>query len=302
MARAFSIFFDLANIAEDRQRVRVLRSREAKCEGAPIPESVAAGCAELVRSGVSAERMQQILDSLSIELVFTAHPSEAKRRSIRAKLRRMRQSLKELDAADVLPREVRRLEERLRSELSVLWRTDFLRPVRPSVLDEVDRGLSIMPRIWEVVPELYQAIRRSLAEQFPGHVFRVPVVLQFGSWMGGDRDGNPNVTAEITQQTLCRLRSAAISAHLGWCRSMYDHLTIFALRGSAIGPARAADCPARGRLARIGQGDRAGGAAGNLSPLGAADRMALAAIVCSGPGSRAPARRLRRRASSRPTS
>ncbi len=230
VARAFSIFFDVANIAEDRQRVRVLRSREAKAGGAPMAESVAAGFAELAQQGVPAERVQQILDGLAIELVFTAHPSEAKRRSIRAKLRRMRQALKELDAADLLPREGRQLEQRLRSELSVLWRTDFLRPVRPSVLDEVERGLSIMPRIWEVVPQLYQAIRRALAESYGGHEFRLPVVLRFGSWMGGDRDGNPFVTAEITGQTLCRLRTAAITHHLAWCKTMYDHLTIFAAR------------------------------------------------------------------------
>ncbi len=208
-------------------------SAEARLDPAPVSETLAAAIAELKEADFSAEAVQQALDGLKVELVFTAHPSEAKRRSIRAKLRRMRRSLEELDRDDLLPRERRRSEESLKAELSVLWQTDFLRPMRPSVLDEVDRGLSIMPRVWEVVPLVYQSLELSLAEHYPGHVFRVPVVLRFGSWMGGDRDGNPNVTADITAQTLCRLRNAAISHHLAWFAStMYDYLTISELRGA----------------------------------------------------------------------
>ncbi|HEX4146679.1 MAG TPA: phosphoenolpyruvate carboxylase [Pirellulales bacterium] len=226
VARAFSIFFDLANIAEDRQRVRVLREREARLDPQPIPETLAAGIAELKQAGFGPEAVQQALDNLSVELVFTAHPSEAKRRSIRAKLRRMRHSLEELDRDDLLPRERRRAEASLQAELSVLWQTEFLRPSRPTVLEEVERGLSIMPRVWEVVPLVYQSLELSLAEHYPGHAFQVPVFLRFGSWMGGDRDGNPHVTAEVTARTLCQLRNSAIDRHLLICKQMYDYLTI----------------------------------------------------------------------------
>ncbi len=83
-----------------------------------------------------------------------------------------------------------------------------------------------MPRIWSAVPQVYQALREALAQYYPGHAFREPVFLQFGSWMGGDRDGNPNVTAAVTAATLCRLRNAAIGWHLEICRQMYDYLTI----------------------------------------------------------------------------
>ena len=121
VARALSIYFDLVNIAEDRQRVRVLRDRERQRSPEPIGESLAAGIAELKSLGLSAADVQQALDPLAIELVFTAHPSEAKRQSIRAKLRRMRYSLKELDRSDLLPRERLEHEGNLQSELDVLW-------------------------------------------------------------------------------------------------------------------------------------------------------------------------------------
>ena len=226
VARAFSVFFDVANIAEDRQRVRVLRAREKERDPAPLSESLGAAIGQLKENGYAADAVQKALDALAIELVFTAHPSEAKRRSMRAKLRRMRFALQEFDRADLLPRERRDLEARLLGELSVLWQTNFLRPQRPTVLEEVERGLSIIPRLWEVVPQVYQAMRRALAEHYPGQAFKLPVFLRFGSWMGGDRDGNPNVTFDVTSHTLCRLRNAAIEHHLATAKRMYDYLTV----------------------------------------------------------------------------
>jgi phosphoenolpyruvate carboxylase len=226
VARAFSIFFDLVNIAEDRQRVRVLRDRERQRHPLSLGESLPDGIAELKRLGAPAEDVQRVLDRLAVELVFTAHPSEAKRRSIRAKLRRMRRSLQELDRPDLLPRETLRHEADLRSELTVLWQTEFLRPTRPTVLDEVERGLSVMPRIWEAVPEVHASLRRALADLYPGHRFRVPAFLSFGSWMGGDRDGNPFVTADVTARTLVRLRNEAVARHVAWCHRLHDLLTI----------------------------------------------------------------------------
>ena len=226
VARALGIFFDLSNIAEDRQRIRVLRERERQLHPDPLGESLAAGIAELKSLGAPADDVQQVLDRLAVELVFTAHPSEAKRRSIRAKLRRMRKSLEEFDSDHLLPRERARHAADMRSELMLLWQTEFLRPTRPTVLDEVDRGLSIMPRLWEAVPQVHAALRRALAEYYPGHQFAVPVFLSFGSWMGGDRDGNPFVTADVTEATLLRLRAAAIDQHLAWCDRLHDLLTV----------------------------------------------------------------------------
>nr|WP_044181190.1 phosphoenolpyruvate carboxylase [Pirellula staleyi] len=226
VARAFSIFFDLANLAEDRHRIRVLRSREQELHPVSLSESIGAAIGRLKESGFSAAETQRAIDKMLIELVFTAHPSEAKRRSIRAKLRRMRHALQELDRTDLLPRERARLESRIRTELTVLWQTDFLRPSRPTVLEEVERGLSITPRLWEVVPQVYASMRLALDTHYPGEGIRPGLFLRFGSWMGGDRDGNPNVTAPITKQTLVWLRERAISQHLALTKTMYDFLSI----------------------------------------------------------------------------
>ena len=113
----------------------------------------------------------------------------------------MRQCLEDMDRADLLPRERATIMARLRADLTVLWQTEFLRPMRPSVLEEVERGLSIMPRLWEVVPDIYQSLRLALVREFPEHEFTVPRFLRFGSWMGGDRDGHPGVTWDITERT-----------------------------------------------------------------------------------------------------
>ena len=238
VVRAFTVFFDLANLAEDRQRVRILRRRETEHEVAS--ESISAAIAELKRSGFHADQVQEALDRTSVELVFTAHPSEAKRRAIRAKLRRMRGYIRELDREDLIPRERRDLEDRLRTELTVLWQTEFLRPRRPTVLEEVDRCLSLAPRIWSVVPWIYESLRRALEANYPGQTFEIPVFLRFGSWVGGDRDGHPDVTVDITRTTLARMRQKALSLHLAECRRMFDFLSLSTRGTMQVPPALSA--------------------------------------------------------------
>jgi phosphoenolpyruvate carboxylase len=233
VARAFSVFFDLANLAEDRHRIRVLRARVQDAHPNPISETIAAGINNLRDAGFTAAQVQAAIDAVKIELVFTAHPSEAKRRSIRAKLRRMRHALQEIDREDLLPRERERLETQIRADLTVLWQTDFLRPAKPTVLEEVERGLSITPRLVEVVPQVYESLRRALEASYPGEKFNIPTFLRFGSWMGGDRDGNPHVTAAVSRQTLLWLRETAIAQHLAMCKKMYDFLSLSTYEMSA---------------------------------------------------------------------
>ncbi len=226
VSRALSIFFDLSNLAEDKQRVRVLRKRERELHPEPLGESIGAAIAALCQAGLSADQVQHALDMLDIELVFTAHPSEAKRRSVRSKLRRMRQALQELDRPELLARESERWLARLRADMTVLWQTEFLRPTRPTVLEEVERGLSIMPRLWEVIPTICDALRKSLAKHYPGHSFEIGRFLHFGSWIGGDRDGHPDVTFDVTERTLLWLRDTAIKLHRGAAQAVFDFLTV----------------------------------------------------------------------------
>lgn len=210
LTRAFTLFFDLANLAEDRHRARVLRARERE---QPRRESIRDAIETLHAVGLSAEEVQERLSRLEIELVFTAHPTEAKRRTVRGSLRRIREALVALDAPDVLPREERRLEARILAELTDLWLTDLVHPRRPTVREEVVRGLHFMAETWDVVPRMHHDLRLALEDLYPGVEFELPVFLSFGSWIGGDRDGNPNVTTPVTLETLDMLRSEALRLH-----------------------------------------------------------------------------------------
>ena len=153
---------------------------------------------------------QLFLDQLDIEPVFTAHPTEAKRRTLRQSMRNLQQSLVDLSAVDLLPREEAEIEERVLGELTSLWQTDSHRPERPTVLEEVERSLFVMQTLWNVVPRLYRELENGLERYYPGTEFHQPRFLHFGSWIGGDRDGNPFVTSDITEQTLGTLRRAAL--------------------------------------------------------------------------------------------
>ncbi|MCA9297827.1 MAG: phosphoenolpyruvate carboxylase, partial [Phycisphaerales bacterium] len=141
MARGFSIAFDLVNLAEDRQRVRVLRQRERDSAPHPRSESIAAAIATLRDRGFDDVALRRLLDRIEIELVFTAHPTEAKRRSVREKVRDLRQHLATLDDPRLLDRERTRLERLVRGDLLALWQTDLMRNRRPTVLEEVARAM-----------------------------------------------------------------------------------------------------------------------------------------------------------------
>lgn len=223
--RAFSIFLDLANLAEDRQRVRVLRERREQAFPDSIGESIPGAISQLKLAGRSAAEIQTLLDQLQIELVFTAHPTEAKRRSVRSKLRKIRQLLDAVDAE-----RNRRLhdsaDEQIRAELAKLWQTDVIRPWRPSVMQEVRRGLSMKPVLWNVIPTILRDFRLALAEEYPDDYLSVRPCVTFGSWIGGDRDGHPFVTPEVSEQTIIWLREAALELHLSACSELFESLSL----------------------------------------------------------------------------
>ncbi len=213
LVQALSMFFDLANLAEDRHRVRVIRARRHRSRSTGL-ESIESAIALFKKVGMTAGNVQGLLDRLSMEFVFTAHPTEAKRRSIREKVRDMRNHLRELDDPLVSKRERERLLHRLRGDLTAMWQTNFVRFRRPSVLEELDRSLFFAGNLWDVTPRLYRDLRTALAEQYPKTTFSIAPLLRFGTWIGGDRDGNPNVTAEITRKALLTLRHEALRRHI----------------------------------------------------------------------------------------
>ncbi len=213
VARSFTTYFELVNLAEEQHRVRVLRERERDADPQPLPESVAGAVAALARAGVDEIEMRRLLERLSIDLVFTAHPTQAKRRTVLAKLRRIAAALTELDVRDLLPAERATLVERLRAEVALLWVTDRSRTTRPTVTDEVRTGLFYFDNtLWDVLPGVYEHMAAALAQHYPG--LQPPDrFLTFGSWIGGDRDGNPSVTSDVTIETLRLHRGLALEKH-----------------------------------------------------------------------------------------
>lgn len=226
LLRAISILFDLMNMAEDRHRVRVLHDRERRAGDDPRPESVGDTLRHLVSMGHTPEQIQVLLNTLDIEPVFTAHPTEAKRRTVRSKLKSIQTCLWQLDGVELLPRQKRELEKRIRGELISLWETDPHRPERPTVMEEVQRSLFLFDSLWRVVPRLYHELEEGLEHYFPGRGVRAPRFLHFGSWIGGDRDGNPFVDTAVTAETLDVLRRDALRRHLQECRTAFHQLSM----------------------------------------------------------------------------
>ncbi len=202
VARAFTSYFELINLAEERHRVRVLRAREGAAYPQPLAESIGAALASLSQMGVNEYELGRLLERLQIELVFTAHPTQAKRRTMLSKLRRIAKALSDLEIHDILPAERERLIEQITAEVTVSWLTNRSRTVKPSVTDEVRTGLYYFDvTIWDVLPQIYEAMASALRRYYP-ELAAPEQFVSFGSWIGGDRDGNPNVTADVTAETL----------------------------------------------------------------------------------------------------
>jgi phosphoenolpyruvate carboxylase len=212
-ASAFAVYFDLVNLAEEAQRLQALRARERAQHPAPIAESVGEAVARLRASGVSPARMASLLEDLRVELVITAHPTEAKRRTVLSKLQRAGEALRRLHATDLLPRERADAVASLRAEITALWLTERSRTTRPAVTDEVRTGLYVVDAVlWDALPRIADDLADALAEHYPGLAPR-PGWLTLASWIGGDRDGNPAVVADVTAETLRLHRGLAVERH-----------------------------------------------------------------------------------------
>jgi len=226
MARAFTTYFELINLAEENHRVRVLRQRERTAYPRPLNESISAAIAALWQMGVDEWEMERLLARLHVEMVFTAHPTETKRRTVLSKLRRIAQTLFEMEVRDLLPHEREELIDQIRAEVTSLWLTERSRTTKPTPTDEVRTGLYYFERsVWTVVPEIYKALERALAQHYPK--LKPPAhFLTFASWMGGDRDGNPNVTTAITAETLRLHRGSAVNHYRQAARELDRSLSM----------------------------------------------------------------------------
>ncbi len=193
--RAFTVYFHLANIAEQHHRLR--RRRETEREGGVLRESLADALAQLEVAGVSEDELSEAAAKVSVELVLTAHPTEAFPRTVLEKHRRIGTLLSELDDTRLTPSEQEKIEDILAEEITILWQTDEVRSSRPRVVDEIRQGLWFLEEsLWDAAPDLVEEWQRRL----PG------VPLRFGSWIGGDLDGNPNAGAATVREAVERSR------------------------------------------------------------------------------------------------
>src|SRR4051794_10256676 len=201
IARAFAHFLTLANVAEQHHRVRRRREYARHPDRRPQPASCEETFPRLRASGVAAERLADAVRSLGIELVLTAHPTEIVRRTLAQAQRRIADVLERRDRPDLTAAERDETIQRLRREIAIVWQTEESRdrPVTP--LDEVRAGLVVFEQtLWDALPRYLRALDRALRASTGAALPLDAAPIRFGSWIGGDRDGNPNVTPEITRQ------------------------------------------------------------------------------------------------------
>ena len=225
LTRAFTIFLELSNLAEDRQRVRVLFDRRREAYPEPAKETIRAIIKRFHDEGMSDQQVQDFVNQARVELVLTAHPTEAKRRSIRRLLNDLRELLDRQDDPNLLQSRSKRIPSEVKAQLRKLWQTDFIRSRRPTVLQEVQRGLAYKDVLWDIVPQVANDLRDALNDYYP-NVKKTNPLFVYGSWIGGDRDGNPFVTPDVTAQTFEWLRQAALETHISQCEKLGRSLCI----------------------------------------------------------------------------
>lgn len=212
--RAFSMYFHLINAAEQNHRIRRRRQYQLQDDNNVQPASIESAIQSLKENNIEEEVIQKVLNTLSLELVITAHPTEATKRSILEIQQRIADILKSLDHPLLTKKERNKLEESLFNEVTILWQTDELRHHKPTVMDEVRNGLYYFDQtLFDVLPEIHRELEACLETNYPQTAWEVPNFLRFGSWIGGDRDGNPNVTHDVSWETLNRQRRLVLKKY-----------------------------------------------------------------------------------------
>ncbi len=210
--RAFTVYFHLVNTAEQHHRTRRRFVYEVNNMSSTQRGSLAALVEFFQRNNMDAHSIQQLLSQLSIELVFTAHPTEATRRSLITKSRQVAELLEAYDhKVQMTPRQYAAWLRELESVVALLWRTDAVRHVRLQPLDEIKMGIYYLDEIlYSAVPELYAELEQLLSACYPQDQLTAPAFLRFGSWIGGDQDGNPNIGPSTLLEALHLQRSHII--------------------------------------------------------------------------------------------
>ena len=225
--QAQAIWFQLLAIAEQNRDMRRRREVERLRGHDQVRGTFAHVFRAAVHAGLGADQVRDALCSLRVRPVITAHPTEAKRVTVLERHRRVYLRLFDLESPRWTEREREDLQRAVSDEIELLWLTGELKLDKPTVDQEVDWGLYFFnENLFDVVPQLYGRIESAFAAQFPGEALELPAVFGFGSWIGGDRDGNPYVTSSVTRNTLWRLRLASLRRYRTRLAELARHLSV----------------------------------------------------------------------------
>ena len=225
LIRMLTRWFQLMNLAEDLDRVRRIRRLDAGPD--PRRGSLHEAVVQLADGGTSAAELQAMLADAEVRLVLTAHPTEARRRTTVSKLARIFALLCELDERRPALAKADQIRRRIAAAVQEMWTSDELRAVTTTVLDEVRAGLIYFSStLAEAVPEVYRDLEGALRATFPDVEFEVPPLLSFGSWIGGDRDGNPNVTPSMTAAALQLMKETCLWGHQERVAALAGRITL----------------------------------------------------------------------------
>ena len=218
ITKAFAIYFELTNLAETNHRKRRRRAARLQAGRSPAEGSFRGTLARLRSAGLASGIVLEALRKVKVTPVFTAHPTEITRQTIRLKRRRIARLLERLDQVPLARADAIEYESQILAEITALWQTDEVRLKKPTVRDEIHMGLDYFPMVlFETLPRLYDELENSVRDVYgvSADQARIPEVLEFGSWIGGDRDGNPFVTAHCTRDALRMARHVIIDHYVG---------------------------------------------------------------------------------------
>ncbi len=227
LLRLTTIFFHLVNSLEQHEIIRINRERSLKMDpDNPRPESIADALKYFKSKGISYEDALDLFCKLDIQPTITAHPTEARRRSILNKQENITSMIWDMDNVGLTPSEKNARLRQIINEIALLISTDEVRSEKLTVEDEVENGLFYFTNsIWNTVPRLYDDIGSAFKQQY-GKTPELPIILKYRSWIGSDRDGNPNVTRDVTWRTLIEHRSAAIKLYVAELEKIRRYLSI----------------------------------------------------------------------------
>ncbi len=225
--QAWGIWFQLLNVAEENTAMRRRRIAEKEYGLENVPGTFANVLKQAKDANISADDIRKLLEKTHIRPTVTAHPTEAKRVTVLEIHRRIYVLLYRIEATRWTSRERRKFVDALRNEIDLLWLTGELRLEKPSVSQEVAWGLHFFEQsLFGCVPETYEKLKWALKLNYPKADFSVPPFFQFGSWIGGDRDGNPLVTNTVTKETLLKNRRAILLHYIESLQHLLEKLSI----------------------------------------------------------------------------